>query len=173
MADDHDPFIPQFHACDRTAVHLEMRDGYMRDDPGFIAWQAGIRLDAADLASWWEPWHDLMSECATRGVVIRRARIISEPISDYVRYEYDISFTNIAAGEDVRWLPRQRATDIALPGNDFWLFDNETLLINHFSGDGDVTGHEIIRDAGVVKLCATAFDSVWARAVPHNAYHPS
>lgn len=27
------------------------------------------------------------------------------------------------AGEDVRWLPDRRTSDIALPGDDFWLFD--------------------------------------------------
>jgi hypothetical protein len=28
-------------------VHLEMRDGYMLDDPLFIAWKAGHRYDPA------------------------------------------------------------------------------------------------------------------------------
>lgn len=30
---------------------------------------------------------------------------------------------NVKAGEEVRWLPRRQASDLALPGNDFWLFD--------------------------------------------------
>jgi hypothetical protein len=30
---------------------------------------------------------------------------------------------NAAAGEDVRWLPRRRASDLALPGTDFWVLD--------------------------------------------------
>ncbi|HEX6686825.1 MAG TPA: hypothetical protein VF062_28930 [Candidatus Limnocylindrales bacterium] len=173
VADDSDPFTPLFRACTRSAVHLEMRDGYMRDDPWYIDWQAGIRHSPTDRASWWAPWHDLTLESAGRGVVIRRARVVSEPISDYVRYEYDITFTNIVAGEQVRWLPRRLATDIALPGNDFWLFDDETLLINHFSGDGDSTGHDIIRDPDVVKLCSTAFEMVWARGTPHDDYRPA
>ncbi|MFF7634744.1 hypothetical protein ACFZB9_16530 [Kitasatospora sp. NPDC008050] len=35
-------------ACRQSAVHLEMRDGYMWDDPRFIAWQEG-RLDVGAL----------------------------------------------------------------------------------------------------------------------------
>lgn len=31
----------------RNAVHLEMRDSYIRDDPGFIAWQQGRTAEAA------------------------------------------------------------------------------------------------------------------------------
>ena len=29
--------------CERSAVHLEMRDGYSRTDPMFTRWQAGYR----------------------------------------------------------------------------------------------------------------------------------
>ena len=32
-------------AAERSAVHLEMRDGYMRSDPDFLAWRNGQRWD--------------------------------------------------------------------------------------------------------------------------------
>jgi len=160
-------------ACERSALHLEMRDGYMRSDPAFKAWQAGHRHDAANREEWWRWWLDLIQDTVGRGVDVRRARIVSEPVSDYIQFEYDITFTNVAAGEKVRWLSRRRATDIALPGNDFWLFDDNVVLINHFTGDGESAGHEIVNDPAVAKLCATAFEAVWERAVPHEEYHPT
>ena len=158
----------------RSAVHLEMRDSYMRDDPDFIAWQQGARPDPADRASWWRSWLDYVSDATARGVVIRRARIVSEPISDYIRYEYDITFTNIAAGEQVRWLPRRQTKDLALPGVDFWVFDDETVLYHHFTSDGQLAGdgREYVSDPALVKLCSDAFESVWQRATPHAEYRP-
>ncbi|MEU5427905.1 DUF6879 family protein [Streptomyces olivoreticuli] len=150
-----------------------MRDGYMRDDPLFLAWQAGRRDDPADRASWWRPWLTLMQETTARGVDVRRARVISEPVSDYVQFEYDITFANIASGEQVRWLPRRLATGIALPGNDFWLLDDTVLSVNHFGGDGQFTAEEVVTDSATVKLCAEAFESVWGRAVPHTEYRPA
>jgi hypothetical protein len=159
--------------CRASALHLEMRDGYMRDDPMFIAWQAGHRDDPTDRDSWWRPWLDVIARTVERGVAVRRARIVSEPVSDYIRFEYDITFTNIAAGEEVRWLPRRLATDLALPANDFWLLDDRRLLVIHFSGDGDVTGRELIKDSAVVSLCASAFEAVWSRATPHEQYKPN
>jgi hypothetical protein len=159
--------------CERSALHLEMRDAYMLDDPMLIAWQAGHRDDPADRDSWWRPWLDLMHKTTARGVDVRRARIVSEPVTDYIRFEYDITFTNIAAGEQVRWLPRRRATDIALPGNDFWLFDDTTLLINHFSGNGDWIDMELVTESAVAKLCTSAFEAVWDRATPHEDYRPT
>ncbi|UWE07368.1 DUF6879 family protein [Actinacidiphila bryophytorum] len=155
-----------------SAVHLEMRDGYMLDDPVFDAWRADHSQVGVDDESG-RGWRALVRDAVTRGVAVRRARIVSEPLSDYVRFEYDITAGhNARAGEEVRWLPRTRATGLALPGNDFWLFDGESLLVNHFSGSGDWTATEHVTEPDVVKLCATAFDAVWALAVPHADYRP-
>ncbi|MFD8965236.1 DUF6879 family protein [Streptomyces sp. NPDC059568] len=158
--------------CTRSAVHLEMRDSYaVESEKGpFADWRAGVRLDPADKASWWRPWLDLMSETVARGVVVRRARIVSEPVSDYIRYEHSGTFTNVAAGEQVRWLPRRQASDIALPGNDFWLFDDRWIHWNHFAGDGSSMGEEITDDPAAAKLCTEAFEAVWARGIPHDQY---
>jgi hypothetical protein len=150
-----------------------MRDGYDRTDPTFIAWQNGHREDPNDRASWWRPWLDVIAETTQRGVEIRRARIVSEPVSEYIRFEYDGTFTNVAAGEQIRWLPRRQATDLALPGNDFWLLDGNVLRVGHFNGDGQSTGHEIVTDQDVIKLCGLAFEAVWDRAVPHEQYRPA
>lgn len=70
----------------------------------------------------------------------------------------------------VRWLPRRRASDIALPGNDFWLFDDQVIRWGHFSRSGAMVGHETSEDRAAAKLCAEAFDAVWSRAVPHDRY---
>ncbi|MER7846589.1 DUF6879 family protein [Kitasatospora sp. NPDC096077] len=153
-----------------SAVHLEMRDGYMQDDPALRAWRAGHRLAPDDRASWWRPWLDVIAEAVTRGVEIRRARIVSEPVSEYIRYEYDVTFPNIRAGEQVRWLPRRSASTIALPGNDFWLFDDRVVRWGHFSGDGDSLGGEVTEDETAAELCSSAFEAVWDRAVPHEKY---
>ncbi|WP_328918031.1 MULTISPECIES: DUF6879 family protein [unclassified Streptomyces] len=159
-------------SCESSAVHLEMRDSYAVDyEAGpFADWRAGVRPDPADRASWWRPWLDLISGTVARGVVVRRARIVSEPVSEYIRYEHSGTFTNVAAGEHVRWLPRRQASTIALPGNDFWLFDGRWVHWNHFAGDGSSTGEEITDDPAAAKLCASAFEAVWERAVPHDQY---
>ncbi|MFF7631631.1 DUF6879 family protein [Kitasatospora sp. NPDC008050] len=159
-------------AAQRSAVHLEMRDSYMLDDPEFIAWQQGKRLDPEDRDSWWHGWHDAVSEAAERGVVIRRARIVSEPVHAYIHYEYDLTFGNIAAGEQVRWLPRRNTGDLALPGLDFWVFDNQVVHFHHFTGDGQLAEHgeEVLTDSALAKHCASAFEAVWDRAIPHGQY---
>ncbi|WP_199830081.1 DUF6879 family protein [Streptomyces viridochromogenes] len=161
-------FEELFHDCQRTAVHLEMRDAYMKSDPAFIDWQAGVVLDPAER---WADWHAIVTEAASRGVEVRRARVVSTPVSEYIRFEYDVTDgLNIAAGEDVRWLSRRSATDIALPGNDFWLFDSSLVLVNHFDGDGENMEVELTDAPEVVKLCESAFEAVWRRGTPHAEF---
>ncbi|MFE9601312.1 DUF6879 family protein [Streptomyces hokutonensis] len=161
-------FEELFRDCQRTAVHLEMRDAYMKSDPAFIDWKAGITLDPAER---WRDWHAIVTEATSRSVEIRRARVISTPVSEYIRFEHDGTHgLNIAAGEDVRWLSRRHATDLALPGNDFWLFDSSLVLVNHFDGEGESMQVELTDDPAVAKLCESAFDSVWAWATPHAEF---
>ncbi|WP_103528311.1 DUF6879 family protein [Streptomyces sp. SM12] len=155
-----------------SAVHLEMRDGYGVDNEieGFTAWRQGHRLDPADRGSWWRPWLDLVEEVTGKGVVIRRARIVSEPVSEYIAFEHSGTFTNVAAGEQIRWLPRRRASDLALPGNDFWLFDSRLVQFNVFDGVGRWVHTDQTQDSAVAKLCSEAFEAVWERAIPHEKY---
>ncbi|MEV8324739.1 DUF6879 family protein [Kitasatospora sp. NPDC056731] len=154
-----------------SAVHLEMRDAYQPSDPEFIAWQQGKRLDpAAERSSWWRPFLDVVTETTARGVVMRRARVVSEPVTDYIRYEYDVTFPNVRAGEQIRWLPRRKAADIALPGTDLWLFDGSSVLFTYFSGVGEVVDREWRTEPAVVELVKSAFEAVWDRATPHEEY---
>ena len=109
-----------------------------------------------------------------RGVRFRRARVVSEPggpISSGSSTRGTAGL-NIAAGEEVRWLPRRRASDLCLPGNDFWVFDDHTDPVRVLPGDGELVGHEVCRDPDVLKLCLSAFEAVWDRAIPHEGYRP-
>ncbi|MFF1401389.1 DUF6879 family protein [Streptomyces sp. NPDC058287] len=158
--------------CTHSAVHLEMRDQYGVSDESddFSTWLSTGQRDADPASEYWAPWVDLISQTVARGVVVRRARIISEPVSPYIRYEHAGTDVNIHAGEQVRWLPRRQASTIALPGNDFWLFDDQWVHWNHFTGDGASALHEPSDDPAAVKLCAEAFEAVWTRAIPHDQY---
>ncbi|MGW6744195.1 DUF6879 family protein [Streptomyces sp. NPDC055025] len=155
--------------AERSAVHLEMRDGYFTN-PRFEAWQQGHRVDWSDRASWWRPFHQQIADAVARGVSVRRARVVSEPVTEYIRWEHHVTNANVAAGEQVRWLPRRFATDLLLPANDFWIFDDQLMRVHHFSGDGDWLDKEVREDPQVVEACSTAFEKIWERAIPHDEY---
>ncbi|MER6834233.1 DUF6879 family protein [Streptomyces cellulosae] len=167
------PFAELLRACQSSAVHLEMRDQYAVTDEAddYARWKATGERDTDPGSEYWAPWVDLISSARARGVEVRRARIVSEPVSEYIRYEHAATDVNVLAGEQVRWLPRhQAAADIGLPANDFWLFDRRLIRWGYFAGDGNSIGHALDDDPDAVRRCAAAFEAVWLDAVPHDEY---
>jgi hypothetical protein len=155
-------------ATKRSAVHLEMRDSYDRTHPGFQDWLAGGSGTYDRTA-----WTDLVAEAVGRGVKMRRARVISEPVSDYIAWEHMLTGGNVKAGEDVRWLPRRCAFDLLLPGADLWMFDQRLVRFHHNAGDGSsLKQYEFVSDPRRVIQVVAAFEMVWERAIPHADYRP-
>jgi len=158
---------------DRDAFHLEQRDWYgvLAEDEPFQRWLAGRPADPRDGL---RPGLIRVRNAVRQGKIIRRVRVVTEPLTDYIRWEYECTPQNLAAGEDIRWLPRGRLPrDVVLPPGDFWLFDDRLVRFGHFAGDGEFLDHELSADPAVVKMCASAFEAVWERAVPHAEYRPT
>lgn len=161
-----------FQTARISALHLEMRDTYgvAGEAERFARWRkTGQRdpdLDAVARQGWMTTVRDMVA----RGVVVRRARIVSEPVTEYIKYEHAGTEANLNAGELVRWLPRRQAADIALPGTDLWIFDDEAVEFTFFSGDGEVVEREWRTEPAVVDLVRAAFETVWDRAVQHEEY---
>jgi hypothetical protein len=175
MSQSIPPFGELIGACERSAIHLETRDVYAipEEVEPFVAWKAGFRHEPDDRDSWWNEFKQQIADAVARGVVVRRARVVSEPVTDYIRFEYDGTFKSIASGESVRWLPRRLASDLCVPCNDFWVFDERVVRLHHFSGDGKRVAHELSEDPKLAKVCVSAFEAVWERGIDHADYRPA
>jgi hypothetical protein len=161
-----------FTTFKREAVHLELRDHYATSDlerERFAAWRAG----EADDLSWMQPWSDRIRKSVTEGRRYRRACVVSEPLSEYRRFAYDVVGPSVAAGEEIHWVPRRLISSISLPGNDFWMFDEEVVVFAVFSGEGAVVERQLYTESDVVRLCRDAFEAVWAVSIPHHEYRPA
>lgn len=162
-----------FEKAEHSVTHLELRDGYGQS-AGFQAWQAGVPTEEISRFEIFRPWVDLVQGYVKRGVSFRRARVISEPVSDFIRYENAVTpATNLAAGEQIRWLPRPHAMDLAVPGCDFWQVDGGLVCFVFQSGDGEPAGHELSEDQATAKLCSSAFEAIWERGIDHSEYRPA
>lgn len=164
------PFSELIAATTRSAVHLELRDTYDPETPQYREWLAGTPRPVPASPEWFE----FVREHTARGVRFRRARIVSEPLSDYIRFEHEATGgLNVAAGEEVRWLPRKRARGLSVPVNDYWVFDDRLVRLGYFAGDGTYLDDELTDDPGIVRTCAEAFERVWELAIPHADYRPA
>ena len=152
------------------AIHLEMRDAYgtVVELPHMAQWAAG---EPDDLA-WLQDWCQTLRGHVQAGRSVRRARIVSEPLSDYQRWSYSIAHPMVEAGENIAWVPRRLVSTIALPGNDFYLFDDRLALFLLYSGDGLGVAKLTSTDPPDLGLCRSAFEAVWGLSIPHRAYTP-
>ncbi|MFE9325288.1 DUF6879 family protein [Nocardia sp. NPDC052278] len=165
--DEFDQLLTDF---ERTAVHLETRDAYGTtvELPHMAQWAAGEHDDL----EWLQGWCATLRNHIDAGRTVRRARIVSEPLSNYQQWSYSIAQPMIDAGEDIRWVPRRRVSSIAIPGNDFYLLDNALVVFLHYSGDGLGVAKVTSTDPHDIQLCRTAFEAVWQQAIPHREYQP-
>jgi len=161
-------FDDLFRTFERTAFHLEVQDTYRT--PGEAEpFQLFLNGQIDDFA-WHQPWLDLVRAATTAGKVITRARVVSVPHGDYTRWGLTVAEHNIAAGEDIRWLPRHRIAVSELSTDDHWLFDDERVVFTVFAPDGRFEGGAATTDPVIVGHCRTVRDRVWSKAIPHDAY---
>jgi hypothetical protein len=155
---------------ERESVHVEMRDAYGTavELPHMAKWAAG---EPDDLA-WLDDWCTTLRGHVAAGRSVRRARVVSEPLSGYQRWSYSIAHPMVEAGEDIRWVPRRLVSSVAVPGNDFYLFDRRLVVFLIYSGDGLAAERVTSTDPADVELCRSAFDAVWTLSIPHREYRP-
>lgn len=155
---------------ERSSDHLETRDAYGTavELPHMAKWAAG----EPDDLSWLDDWCATLRGHVAAGRTVRRVRIVSEPLSDYQRWSRSIAAPMVDAGEDIRWLPRAEASSLALPGNDFYLFDDRLVVFLLYAGSGLSTERVTSTDPADLRLCRSAFDATWQRAIRHRDYAP-
>lgn len=154
----------------REAVHLETRDAYGTEVelPHMARWACGEHDDL----EWLQGWCATVRGHVAAGRSVRRARIVSEPLSDYQRWSYSIAYPMVEAGEDIRWVPRRLVSSVALPGNDFYLFDDRLAVFLLYAGSGLGTGMISSSGPADLRLCRSAFEAAWKLSIPHSDYQP-
>jgi hypothetical protein len=122
-------FQDAFEKAQRSVFRLETLQHYA-GDPNFDRYQAGEAWQDTDSK---RHWVDLVRRRVNQGVVMQRVHVVTEPWSDYVRFELTWSYPpNIAAGEDIRII----TAPTAWPGPDFWLFDDRQVWLMHYDANG-------------------------------------
>lgn len=165
-----DEFDRLLSGFERESIHLETRDAYGTavELPYMAKWAAG----EPDDLEWLQCWCATLREHAKAGRSVRRARIVSEPLSDYQRWSHSIAHPMIEAGEDIRWVPRRLVSSVVLPGNDFYLFDDRIVVFLIYAGSGLAVDKVTSTDPTDIHLCRSAFEAAWKLSVPHSDYQP-
>ncbi len=144
----------------------------------FLAGQPRPMLDPEH-----EQWAAVLRDHRREGRVAQRVHVITEPISDYARWELTWGYApSVEAGEDIRIVPVSEGVPwpVDIPHCDYWLFDAHELYDMHYDPDGMWLGVELVTDpARIATAChwreAALHHSVpwrqYVQARPHLATH--
>jgi hypothetical protein len=169
----NEEFDKLFTTFEHTAFRLETRDSYVGvsyEVEPFERWLVGERVE-------WgpdDPWTRLVQAAKAAGKRFERVRAISEPWSDYSRYALWECLDNLAAGEDIRYMSRERTMAIGLPvtlpGYDYWLFDSRLLVRLHYNEANDHVHSEVVDDSAAIVQHNYWRDAAWHYALQRDEY---
>ena len=163
-------FAALFTGFEHTAYRLETLPWYGvgYEDESFRAFLAGEPL-AADQAR--EEWTAMVRDAVADGKVFQRVHILTEPLSDYLRYELEWWYgPNTEAGEDIRVLPVQAGRWPPLPRHDYWIFDSKDLWLMKYDRDGRFLFAEYADDPATIIRHGYWRDAALHHAIPYADY---
>ncbi|MFD7336245.1 DUF6879 family protein [Streptomyces violascens] len=160
------PFAEVTHIFEdfkHTAWRLETRRGYASDRKGakWQRWQAGGDIAAEPF----DDWRTNVRKQTGQGKRFERVRLVDVPPTEGQRYLLASGLGNVAAGEDIRNLPRADAEKLGLPDRDFWLFDSRILVRLVFDDQDTTLGAIVCEDPTEVLAACQARDKAWHHAV--------
>jgi hypothetical protein len=160
---DYVEFFKLFETFEHTVFQFETRESYAG-----VAAKPFSHFLAGNLTKVWDadaPWLQGVRARTAEGIRQARVRIVSEPWSDYTRFGLWECRTSIEAGEDIRYLSRERAVALSLPQHDFRLFDSQALVIMHY----DDATNKILRRELITHFAAVIRHNYWRDVAWHHA----
>lgn len=131
-------FNLMFERFERSAFRLETRDTYdvSAETDAFGAFLSNGTRPRRSAET--DPWLKLVSAQTARGKTMQRVRLFTTPQTDYTRFEFAQYEENVQAGEDIRLVDRSSLPEAesGWGDEDFWLFDEETVVLMHYDGFG-------------------------------------
>jgi hypothetical protein len=117
-------------------------------------------------------WTRFIDETVRSGREMPHVRLITEPLSTYLRSGVDWFFPHhVAAGRDLRILrPTARAADEARSVGDFWLFDKRVAAQMHYGPNGTFEGVQLHSDMEAVNHYRRLRDRLMDEAIPFQQW---
>lgn len=83
-----------------------------------------------------DPWLRQVREDTAAGKRYYRVHIVAQPLSDYLRFELASYAHNVTAGEEINIADRVAHPDLEQLHEDFWLFDDSTVVAMAYDVEG-------------------------------------
>jgi Family of unknown function (DUF6879) len=159
-----------FESFTDSVFRLETQPAYNvpADDPRWRAFLEGETLPERTPTT--SPWLAQIAASTAAGRTWMRVHVLSQPLTDPMRFELTTDLENVAAGENVYVADRARHAWMQGLIQDFWGFDLDdpqraTVMLMRYDSDGRFMDAEISTDPDVIRRCRRRRDLVLPRSV--------
>lgn len=158
-----------FRDFESSAWRWEAQGTYNQPDEvePWQRWRDGIPV-LQDL-DWLRPWLDEIQAATKSGKVFQRVRMLTEPLTEYLRWQMEVTPANLAAGEEISLVTQAAAARLGLPEHDFWIFDHAKVAVLHYGPEG-LIGAEIVTEPATVARYEQWRKIACAEAVPYDDF---
>ena len=167
-------FTEPFHSFTQSAFRLETLPEYRVDyeEAMIESFLAGHDVDYNNEYIKW--WLDVVQNQTSSGKSMNRVHVVSEPMTDYLRFELSVAYPKTsAAGEEIRLISDDDFDDLCEEDEfdvafnrwgalDFWLFDDSRLFIMDYADDGTWLGQNESFEEDDIKDAMRIRDAVLA-----------
>jgi hypothetical protein len=166
--DDGAAWRTLFESFSASAFRLEGLQTY--DAPGEA--EAVARFLAGEDpqadTSWWT---SMVQGHRAAGHTMSRVRIVTEPLTDYTRFELAVYPQLVEAGDDIRVIHAGAAQwPAGVVEHDYWLFDRRDLWLMHYTDSGAFVGAERVVDPAVIGEHVRSADIALAQSIPLHTF---
>lgn len=148
----------------QSAFRLETLPEYQVEQEAewFAEWQRSGTVP--ELTPDNDSWCKLIAEARSSGRRMQRVRLVTTPLTEYERFELATFRDSVAAGEEIRVCHRESWERIETADNsgDFWLFDDETIIMLNYDAEGRFQGTE----DGSPSICIRQRDLAMEHSIP-------
>jgi hypothetical protein len=153
-----------FASFRRSAFRLECLPAYdVTEDAereSFRLWLAGERPQGQERG-----WPELVATAVAAGKSMRRVRMVETPLTEYQRFQFGWGYpANVAAGEAIYILDHRPEGLLMV---DFWLFDDETVVVLEYDDAGHFLRPVVAESLGPFRQ---ARDKALKSCVPFREY---
>jgi hypothetical protein len=164
---DGEPWAAMFRDFERSAWRLEVQPTYTMpaEAESLARFLRGEQKPHDHNAT----WHGTVRDAIEGGKSFGRVRVVRQPLTEYQRYQFAWGIPgNIQAGEEIRVLDLTD-TDLDLPDQDFWMFDESAVVHLNYRPDGTQINRELIEEPDITQYIAWR-DLAIESSVPFSAY---
>ncbi|WP_328720862.1 hypothetical protein OHT52_16210 [Streptomyces sp. NBC_00247] len=132
----------QFQTFRKEAWRLETRPAYRvpQEAEELARFLSGARFPGP----YEDDWTALIRKHRETGGSIGRVHIVTRPLSDYLRFEFERYYRHQAPiGEDIRILDVTDRENPLPEVDDFWMFDRSTVVLMKYEKDGTQVEREL------------------------------